>query len=335
MQLQEFAKKSQTNFIRNVRPRLLRLFPELYKGKDGNQRLLKDTRYLKISCNGKIPDVKADERDHLQQLIRAGKSKVAQDLGMPDDTDNFLIQEENELARLDRVDDSDVDIHAETTNPVGIKPPATTVPQETFTSNANMSLLHTTMHMPLSTGSMYLPMSKFSTQPHGNLYFNMESPGFIHQYQHLYYPQYQYNSQYQSAFTNINPHVQPNSTFTNTNPHFQSSSTFTNTNPHVQSNSTITNINPHVQSNPTFANTNPYVQSSSTSTNINPHVQPNSTITNINPYVPPNSTFTNTNPHVQSNLTFTKTDPQIESSSTSETNTTLIDLADVVLQQKL
>ena len=61
LQLQEFAKKSQTNFIRNVRPRLLRLFPELYKGKDGNQRLLRDTRYLKISCNGKIPEATADE----------------------------------------------------------------------------------------------------------------------------------------------------------------------------------------------------------------------------------------------------------------------------------
>ena len=152
LQLQECAKKSQTNFIRNVRPRLLRLFPELYKGKDGNQRLLRDTRYLKISCNGKIPEVTADERDYLQQLVRAGKSKVAQDLGMPDDTDNFLIQEENELARLDR--------HAETTNPEGIKPPATTVSHETFDkkelhTNANMALLHTTMHMPPSTGSMY------------------------------------------------------------------------------------------------------------------------------------------------------------------------------------
>ena len=301
LQLQEFAKKSQTNFIRNVRPRLLRLFPELYKGKDGNQRLLRDTRYLKISCNGKIPEVTADERDYLQQLVRAGKSKVAQDLGMPDDTDNFLIQEENELARLDRVNDSDLDIHAETTNPEGIKPLATTVSHETFDEkelhrNANMALLHTTMHMPPSTGSMYLPTPKFSTQPHGNLYFNMENPGFIHSYQHLYYPQYQYNSQYQSAFTNINPHVQSNSTFTNTNPHLQYSSAFTNTNPHVQSNSTITNINPHV---------------------------------------PPNSSFTNTNPDVQSNLIFAKTDPQIQSTSTSVTNTTLLDLADVALQQKL
>ena len=226
----------------------------------------------------------------------AGKSKVAQDLGMPDDTDNFLIQEENELARLDRVYDSHLDIHAETTSPKGIKPPATTVSHETFDekelhTNANMAL-HTTMHIPPSTGSIYLPTPKFSTQPHGNLYFNMENPSFTHPYQHLYYPQYQ------SAFTSINPHVQSNSTFTNTNPHLQYSSAFTNTNPHVQSNSTITNINPHV---------------------------------------PPNSSFTNTNPdvHDQSNLTFTKTDPQIQSTSTSVTNTTLLDLADVALQQKL
>ncbi len=87
---------------------MLRLFPELYKGKDGNQRLLRDTRYLKISCNGKIPEATADERDRLQQLIRAGKSKVAQDTGMPDDTENFLVHEENEIARLERIEDSDL-----------------------------------------------------------------------------------------------------------------------------------------------------------------------------------------------------------------------------------
>ena len=108
---------------------------------------------MKISCNGKIPEVTADERNYLQQLVRTGKSKVAQDLGMPDDTDNFLIQEENGLAQLDQVDGSDLNIHVETTNPEGIKPPATTVSHETFDEkelhrNANMALLPTTMHMP-------------------------------------------------------------------------------------------------------------------------------------------------------------------------------------------
>ena len=108
--------------MRNVRPRLLRLFTELNKGKDGNQRPLRDTRYLKISCNGKISEPTPNERDHLQQLIRAGKSKVVQDIGMDEDTDNFLIDEENELARLDRLDDSDLDLHEEKV-PAVIKPP--------------------------------------------------------------------------------------------------------------------------------------------------------------------------------------------------------------------
>ena len=140
--------------MRNVRPRLLRLFPELYKGKDGNQRLLRDTRYLKISCNRKIPEPTPNERDHLQQLIRAGKSEVVQDLGMDEDTDNFLIDEENELARLDRLDDSDLDLHKEKV-PAVIKPPATTVPHENADKkehHTNASIAHHTMHDMPPTG---------------------------------------------------------------------------------------------------------------------------------------------------------------------------------------
>ena len=239
--------------MRNVRPRLLRLFPELYKGKDGNQRLLRDTRYLKISCNGKIPEPTSNERDHLQQLIRAGKSKVVQDLGMDEDADNFLIDEENELARLDRHSDSDLDQDEEKV-PAVIKPPATTVPHESSSEkehHTNASIArHTTMHdMPQSTGLMYLPTPTFSAQPHGNFYFNVENPGFVHPYHHLQYPQYRYNSlaQYQSAFTSTNPYDQSNSAFTITNPQAQYQSAFTNSTPHVQSNSTITNTNSQTQ----------------------------------------------------------------------------------------
>ncbi len=105
-QLHEFAIKSHTHFVRNVRP--LCLFPELYKGKDGNQRLPRDTRYLKISYNGKIPEATADERDRLQQLICAGELKVVHDTGMPDGTENFLVHKENEVARLERIEDSDL-----------------------------------------------------------------------------------------------------------------------------------------------------------------------------------------------------------------------------------
>ena len=44
-QLKEFYKKNITNFVRNVRPRLCSLFPNVYKGKEGNQKLLRDVRY--------------------------------------------------------------------------------------------------------------------------------------------------------------------------------------------------------------------------------------------------------------------------------------------------
>ena len=238
--------------MRNVRPRLLRLFPEVYKGKDGNQRLLRDTRYLKISCNGKIPEPASNERDHLQQLIRAGKSKVVQDLGMDEDTDNFLIDEENELARLDRQSDSDLDLD-EGKVPAVIKPPATTVPHENFyeKERTNTSITHhTTMHdMPQSTGLMYLPRPTFSAQPHGSFYFNVENPSFVHPYHHLHYPQYRYDShaQYQSAFTSTNLYDRSNSAFTNTNPQVQYQSAFTSSTPHVRSNSTITNTNSQTQ----------------------------------------------------------------------------------------
>jgi hypothetical protein len=109
LQIREFAKKSSTNFIRYMRPKLQRHFPNIYKGKDGNQRLLRDTRLLKIACNGKIPEQTPNERDDLQELIRKGKSKVAEETGMPEDTDNFLIREEMEQSRLDRGEDSDDD----------------------------------------------------------------------------------------------------------------------------------------------------------------------------------------------------------------------------------
>ena len=39
-QLKEFNEKNATNFVRNVRPRLRSLFPNVYKGKEGNQKLL-------------------------------------------------------------------------------------------------------------------------------------------------------------------------------------------------------------------------------------------------------------------------------------------------------
>ena len=133
---------------------------------------------------------------------------------MDEDTDNFLIDEENELARLDRLDDSDLDQHEEKV-PAVIQPPATTVPHENSDKkehHTNASIAHYTMNDMPPTGLMYLPTRTFSTQPHGNFYFNVENPGFIHPHHHLYYPQYHYNSQaqYQSAFTSTNTYDQSN-----------------------------------------------------------------------------------------------------------------------------
>ena len=45
-QLKEFYEKNASNFVRNVRPRLRGLFSNVYKGKEGRQKLLREVRYL-------------------------------------------------------------------------------------------------------------------------------------------------------------------------------------------------------------------------------------------------------------------------------------------------
>lgn len=85
----EFTEKSQVNFVRNVRPRLQRLFPDKYKGKDGMQQLLRDIRYVKIAVDGKIPPVSDNDKENFRSLIRKGKSKVSADFGTCS-TGNFL-----------------------------------------------------------------------------------------------------------------------------------------------------------------------------------------------------------------------------------------------------
>ena len=222
MHLQEFAKKSQTNFIRNVRPRLQRLFPALYKGKDGNQRLLRDTRFLKIACKGKIPDATADEGECLQELIRKGKSKVAQDTGMSasEETDNFLLYEEMEQSRLDRPDNIDeVKIAADPTpdsSQVTNKFPdtetiATNVVNSSLSCNSNSYTIPARPTMNPSSGFIYPPTAAFSTQPSMH-YFDVQNSRFTHPYHYINaYPTYQYNYpqpliQNQSTFTNANTH---------------------------------------------------------------------------------------------------------------------------------
>lgn len=90
LQLEEFAEKNKTNFVRNVRQRLQHLFPNVYKGKDGKQKLLRDVRFLKVSCDGKIPPVFENDRENLRKLIQKGKDKVSDDIGINSESGNFL-----------------------------------------------------------------------------------------------------------------------------------------------------------------------------------------------------------------------------------------------------
>ena len=87
-QLKEFYEKNVTNFVRNVRPRLCSLFPNVYKGKEGNQKLLRDVRYLKISCERKIPPVTKDDMEKFEKLISEGKGKVVETTGLRPESDN-------------------------------------------------------------------------------------------------------------------------------------------------------------------------------------------------------------------------------------------------------
>lgn len=86
--------------MRNVRPRLRSLFPRLYNGKEGNQKLLRDVRYLKISCEGKIPPVTKDDKENFERLIRMAKEKVVETTGINPKSDNFLQPAEPEVSQL-------------------------------------------------------------------------------------------------------------------------------------------------------------------------------------------------------------------------------------------
>ena len=98
-QLKEFYEKNVTNFVRNVRSRLCSLFPNVYKGKEVNQKLLRDVRYLKFSCEGKIPPVTKDDREKFEKLISEGKGKVGEIIGIRPESDNFLQPPEPEVSQ--------------------------------------------------------------------------------------------------------------------------------------------------------------------------------------------------------------------------------------------
>ena len=53
--LQSFINNNTTTFSASVKPILLQRFPHKYMGKNGNQNLLRDMRYMKLTTNGNIP----------------------------------------------------------------------------------------------------------------------------------------------------------------------------------------------------------------------------------------------------------------------------------------
>ena len=199
--LQEFAKKLSTNFVRNVRMRLQRLFPDLYKGKDGNQKLLRDVRFLKIACNGNIPKEMPNEKENFKALILQGKNKVCKDTGMPEETENFLLnerlQEEEEEARLDRFEDSDTEeIVKESTVQIPIdKHPLpkentmysharhTNIPAA-IPANRSLQAANTYLNMPMVPTAGFIYPPTYPTQPNPH----MENPWSMQHYHYQYNP---------------------------------------------------------------------------------------------------------------------------------------------------
>lgn len=233
LQLQEFEKKSSTNFIRNVRPRLQRLFPDLYKGKDGNQRLLRDVRFLKIACSGNIPQETENDKEKLKELIYQGKNKVIKDTGMPEETNNFLLQVEQEMERLERFDDSDTEETVVNKSTVQVSADKHSYVKDNSSYNyasqtnqpaANRSFQPATTYLNMAvaptTGLIYPPTHP--VQP--NLYFDMESPQFMQPYHYPYhmYSSPQYLSFFPSTVTASNSHPQLTSTSTTATPYPQS-----------------------------------------------------------------------------------------------------------------
>ncbi|KAK3089605.1 hypothetical protein FSP39_004952 [Pinctada imbricata] len=74
-----FQQHNSSNFISVMRPVLKSFFPMKYFGKDGAQNLQRDLRYLKISCDGKIPEDQS--KDNINCLLGQGKSRVSDSVG--------------------------------------------------------------------------------------------------------------------------------------------------------------------------------------------------------------------------------------------------------------
>ncbi|XP_033734636.1 uncharacterized protein LOC117323489 [Pecten maximus] len=76
--LQTFLQTNTTNFVKMVKPRLQLAFLAKYKGKDGNQLLQRDLRYIKLATQGKIPsNITSISPAELENLIKNGKKTVS------------------------------------------------------------------------------------------------------------------------------------------------------------------------------------------------------------------------------------------------------------------
>lgn len=75
--LQTFMNNNTTTFSAALKPILLQKFPQKYLGKTGNQNLLRDIRYIKLTTSGNIPqNIKILPTSTLERMIESGRQKV-------------------------------------------------------------------------------------------------------------------------------------------------------------------------------------------------------------------------------------------------------------------
>lgn len=83
--LKSFLEVNSSNFVRAVRPQLQ--LKKKYIGKNGNQQLQKDIRFLKLATNGKIPpNLTNMSASELNELIMVGRRQTNETFGTQDET---------------------------------------------------------------------------------------------------------------------------------------------------------------------------------------------------------------------------------------------------------
>lgn len=102
--IRTFLQTNTTNFIKMMKPRLQTAFTLKYKGKDGNQHLQKDIRFIKLSTNEKIlENIKTIGADGLTNLMKTGEKMLSTKYKLPvDDNDSnasFAVSKSDASAR--------------------------------------------------------------------------------------------------------------------------------------------------------------------------------------------------------------------------------------------